>query len=293
MIKKLTLFLIILVSIVLICNQETQAGQIVKSYKTSQPPLIDGMATEDVWENVPTVKTFDPIAQVEIQLKSVHNDSMIFFLVTFPDRDESRQHRNWIWNNELQMYIEGPQREDVFVFKWRLDDKTTDLSIFSDEVYTADIWYWKAVRTDPQGFADDKIQRLYNYPMKNTFEVTSKSGRKMYIQREGDAGKSAYKSKIYVDYEGDEVHRYLLRKPSSSRADVKAKGVWQDGFWTIEFARKLVTGNDDDVNFQTLDASYRFGVSRYEIAGRQPEKTSEQPLFGSGDISEMLTLEFQ
>ena len=94
MIKKMTLFLIILVSIVLICNQETKAGQIVKSYKTSKPPLIDGMATEDIWKNVPTVKTFDPIAQVEIELKSVHNDSMIFSLSpsqteTNPDNTET------------------------------------------------------------------------------------------------------------------------------------------------------------------------------------------------------------
>ena len=293
MMKRWFLFLIVIVSFILVHIQEVKAEQVIKSYKTSQSPLIDGLASEDVWEGVAAVKTFDPIAQIEIQLKSVYNDSTIFFLVSFPDKDESRQHRNWVWNNDSQMYIEGPRREDVFVFKWSLNDETTDLSIFSDEVYTADIWYWKAARTDPKGFADDKIQRLLNYPMKNAYEITSKSGKKMYIQRKGDAGKSTYKSKIYIDYEGDTVNRYSLRTPLSSRADVKAKGVWKDGLWTIEFARELVTGNDDDVNFQALDTSYRFGVSRYEISGRPPEKTSEQPLFGSGDITEMLTLEFQ
>jgi len=107
----------------------------------------------------------------------------------------------------------------------------------------------------------------------------------------GDTGRSSYKTNIFIDYVGNVVQRYTLRQPQSSRADVKAKGVWKDGSWTIEFARPLFTGNSDDVNFQALK-SYGFGVSRYEIAGRPPEN-SDQPLFGSGDISEILTLEFQ
>ena len=293
MMKKWSIFSILIIFIALFSSQEIKAEQVVNSYKTSQSPLVDGLETEDVWKNLEAVKTFDPIAQVEIQIKSVYDDSTIFFLVSFPDKEESRLHRSWIWNKEKEMYEEGPAREDVFVFKWKLNDRTQDLSIFSDETYEADIWYWKAGRSDPQGFADDKIQRLFSLSMKGTFEVTSKSGKKMYILRQGDAGKSTYKTQIYIDYEGDMVHRYILRQPKSSRADVKAKGVWKDGRWTIEFARALVTGNGDDVNFRTLDKSYGFGVSRYEISGRPREELSEQPLFGSGDITEMLTLEFQ
>jgi hypothetical protein len=293
MMKKWSIFSILIIFIALVYNQEIKAEQVVNSYKTSQSPLVDGLETEDVWKNLAAVKTFDPIAQVEIQIKSVYDDSTIFFLVSFPDKEESRLHRSWIWNKEKEMYEEGPAREDVFVFKWKLNDRTQDLSIFSDEPYEADIWYWKAGRSDPQGFADDKIQRLFIYPMRNSYEITSKSGKKMYIQRQGDAGKSTYKTQIYIDYEGDMVHRYILRQPESSRADVKANGVWKDGRWTIEFARPLVTGNGDDVNFRTLDKSYGFGVSRYEISGRPPEELSEQPLFGAGDITEMLTLEFQ
>lgn len=292
MLKKWKIFSVFIIVISLACSQGVKAEQVVKSQKTSKSPQIDGLETEDTWENVLPVTTFDPIAQIKIDIKSVYTDTTIFFLVSFPDKDESRQHRNWIWNKEQKMYEEGPQREDVFVFKWMLGDTTKDLSIFSDEPYVADIWYWKAVRTDPQGFADDKIQRLSNYRTKDSFEITSKSGKKMYIRRQGDAGRSSYKTDIYIDYQGDIVHRYTSRQPQSSRADVKAKGVWKDGRWTIEFARDLITGNDDDVNFQNLDTSYGFGVSRYEIAGRPPEKNSEQPLFGSGDITEMLTLEF-
>ncbi len=290
--NKWQVFLVIVSSIVLVFSHDVKADQVVKSYKTVQSPLLDGLGTDEVWKNAEPVTTYDPIAQVDITIKSVYTDTTIFFLVSFPDTDESRLHRCWVWDKEEKIYKQGAMREDVFVFKWKMDQETKDLSIFSDESYEADTWFWKAQRTDLVGFADDKIQRLFNYPTRNSYELTSKSGRKMHIQRQGDKGRSAYKSQILIDYEEDMVTRYSSRQPESSRADIKAKGAWQDGRWTIEFARALVTGNLDDVNFRSLDKSYGFGVSRYEIAGRPPEENSDQPLYGSGDITELLTLEF-
>jgi hypothetical protein len=285
--------LLFMVGLEMVFTSSLRADQRVISHKTSQAPTIDGLEKEDVWNNVTAVTTYDPIADVDISIKSVYNASTIFFLVSYPDEDESRTHRNWVWNPEQEMYEEGPEREDVFVFKWKLDENIKDLSIYSDMPYEADVWYWKACRTDAQGFADDKIQRLFNYPAIDTLEVISKSGKPMYIKREGDAGRSTYKTKIFVDYQGDVVRRYTLRMPQASRADILAKGVWADGRWTIEFARALDTGKHDDVIFSDLQKNYGFGVSRYEIAGRPIEHDADQPLFGSGDITEALTLEFK
>lgn len=290
--RNWTILLGIILSILLVDSWPVNAKQVLKSYATSQIPMVDGRETEEAWKNIEAVKTYDPIAQVEIKIKSVYSYSTIYFLVSFPDKDESRTHRSWIWNKEKQMYEEGPDREDVFVFKWKMDDTVKDISVFSDTPYAADVWYWKACRSDPEGYADDKIQRLYNYQVKDGFEVTSNSGKKMYLHRQGDNGRSTYKTNIFVEYQGDLIPRYTLRSPQFSRADVKAKGMWQDGRWTIEFARALDTGNGDDVNFLPIDRSYEFGVSRYEIAGR-PQEASEQPFFGSGDITEILILEFQ
>ena len=291
--KTLSTTLASIICLCLIHIQEIYADQILMSYKITHEPVVDGRETEDVWKNIETITTYDPIAQLDIIIKSAYTDTSIFFLISYLDKNESRLHRSWVWNKENKMYDAGPDREDSMVFKWKLDDSTKDLSIFSDETYESDVWFWKACRTDPQGFADDKIQRLYDHAVKDSFEVTSKTGRKMFIQRKGDKGSSSYKTRIFVDFEGEVVPRYTLRQPQSSRADVRARGVWKDGRWTIELARALVTGNDDDINFHTFDKGYEFGVSRYEIAGRQPEPASDQPLYGSGDISEILTLEFQ
>ena len=78
--------------------------------------------------------------------------AIIFFLVVFPDPDESRRHKPWVWEKELKMYEMGPDREDVFIFKWNMDSEQKDLSVYADKSYTADIWFWKACRTDSTGF---------------------------------------------------------------------------------------------------------------------------------------------
>ena len=119
----------------------------------------------------------------------------------------------------------------------------------------------------------------------------SANGATFYFSRHGDEGKSTYKSFSPTENSGDEVEGYLLRNPKGSRADVRAKGVWLDNRWSIEFSRNLNTGHDDDVQFST-DNSYLFGVSRYEIAARKPDPKIDPPNYGSGEISEHLRLKF-
>ena len=70
-----------------------------------------------------------------------------------------------------------------------------------------------------------------------------------------------------------------------------AKGKWQEGSWTIEFERKLDTGNTDDVQFD-LSKEYQFGVSIFSLYGR-PHDPNSPNLYGRGRISEPLVLIFQ
>ncbi|MBU0729008.1 MAG: hypothetical protein KKE17_09825 [Proteobacteria bacterium] len=267
------------------------ADQTLVSAKISTVPIIDGKAEDDAWAVAKAITTHDMVADLDIIIKSVYTDEQIFFLVTFADADESRLHRSWKWDKTKQLYGMGPDREDIFVLKWNLSQHPVDLSIYADNPYTADIWFWKACRTDPQGYADDKIQVLSSEPQNKAEDVFSKSGKTMFLLRTGDQGKSTYKSTILLDYQGDIVPQFTYRQPTASRADVQAKGIWANGRWTLEFARKLNTRHLDDIQFTPV-AAYQFGVSRYEIAGRPEEPESEQPKYGTGDVSENLTLIF-
>ncbi|BBO81869.1 hypothetical protein DSCO28_24350 [Desulfosarcina ovata subsp. sediminis] len=267
------------------------AGQNIIAAKVNRAPVIDGRADDPVWEQSRSYLTQDKKSGIAVTLKAVYTDNRIFFLVRFPDQDESTLHKDWVWNPGLGIYEMGSKREDTFVFKWSMSGNRADLSLESDKSYRADIWFWKANRTDPSGFADDKIQQLTFNPAPKTKTVTSRTGKTAYLSRRGDEGDSAYKSVIFNEYQGDRIPRFKSQPPSGSRADILAKGLWQNHQWTIEFSRRLNTGHLDDIQFDPT-SKYLFGISRYEIAGRKPDPALSQPLYGCGDISENLFLIF-
>lgn len=273
----------------LIHGGPVMAGQDVVSRHVTRSPAIDGIADDDVWKNVPVTVTRDRIANIDIELRSVNTRDMLFFLVRYPDSSESRKHKYLEWNETQKVYRSGPKREDTFVFKWNMEWQPVDLTISGDDPYKADIWYWKANRTDPAGFADDKVHLYGPSKRKKSQFVLSRSGKQFYLMRISDDGRSAYSSQTYDHFSTQEVPRYKNRKPAGSRADVRAKGAWDNGYWTIEFSRKLHTGHADDVQFDR-GLPYIFGVSRYEIAGKPVNPKLDQPLYESGDVGEMLTL---
>lgn len=50
------------------------------------------------------------------------------------------------------------------------------------------------------------------------------------------------------------------------RGNISAAWKWENGVWTIEFSRKLVTGSETDVQFSDLAGTYFFGLAIFENA---------------------------
>ena len=186
-------------------------------------------------------------------------------------------------------YVQGPDREDTFVVKWSMEPLPVDLSMDADEPYRADIWFWKAHRTDHAGYADDKMHIYSRTEVPGAYVLISRQGQRFYVSRDGDAGDAAYANRVYGVYEGERRPPYRYQTPTGSRADVRAKGQWREGLWTVEFSRKRVTDHADDLQFR-WPGRYLFGVSRFEIAGRPPNPQLEEPYYGAGDVSEQLEL---
>ena len=76
-------------------------------------------------------------------------------------------------------------------------------------------------------------------------------GRSVYIRRPEDAG-GPFSETLPAPTAGDRGPSYASRPVSGSAADVVARGVWADGWWTLEFARALRTGNPDDRDLHGL-----------------------------------------
>lgn len=259
---------------------------------SQQTPVIDGTADEAVWDTIRPITTLDAASQRPIQLKSFHNGQSVFILATYPDSGPSESHKSWFWDAREGVYKPGGDREDMFVLKWRISGN--ELSFSPDRVvpHTADIWFWKACRTNPAGFLDDKHQEVTIEKTEDALELPSDQYGTLYLRRVGDAGKSAYEEKIFFEYQGDVLLKYYPRPAEGSRADVRGKGLWKDGRWTIEIQRALDTGHADDVQFSP-GYSYLFAVSLYEMAGVGMEPEWFQPLYKTGNAFDRLTLRIE
>lgn len=274
----------------------------VTSLRTSTPPLVDGDSSDTVWRQARPVLINDKASGETIILTSVYTESDIYFLVQYPDKAENPLHKPWMWDQTANAYREGPHREDTFVFKWNMLDRDVDLSVFSDDDYRADIWYWKANRSNPAGYADDKMHILSSTPsehtgkMFNETEVNEKtpvlsiSGRQRELIRVADQGTPAHSTFKPSEKGAPVLDHYPSSTPEGSRADVRAKGSWQGGFWFVEFRRKLTTGHDDDVQFSPPNPVL-FGVSIFSLYGNKLDAQSPN-LYGMGRISAPLRLRF-
>ncbi|MBU0681424.1 MAG: hypothetical protein KKD73_08385 [Proteobacteria bacterium] len=289
---KKTLFLSLLLLLMPgLAGQAYADGLELVAVKTDAEPVLDGVGNEEMWSTATPVIVHDAIADIDITLKAAHNTAKIFILASFADPDENRQHRTLLWDKKLNAYQNGPEREDTFVIKWSMTSYPTKLTLTENVPYVADIWFWKAMRTDHAGYADDKTHIYRTSKSKNAKTLISENGQIFYLTRDGDAGEAAYETNLVPGFQGDRLPKYTQRQPTESRADIRAKGAWQDGRWTLEFSRKLATGHDDDIEFQ-LDGRYPFAVSRHEVAGRHPEPGSQQPLYGTGEVGEIIHLLF-
>jgi len=268
-----------------------QGSPLLQSIFNKDNPIIDGIANEQLWNNAPSLITHDPIANIDIQLQSVYSTDKISFLVKFADANANKEHKIMYWNQQKQRYITGIEREDTFIFKWSMLPVYMDLSLSSNTPYKADIWYWKSFRTNHQGYADDKIQLYHTKRKKHAQLLISKEGAPFYLSRQGDKGKAAYRTYILLEKTAQKRNKYQQVTPSGSRADIKAKGVWKSGLWTIEWQRALNTTHNDDVQFD-ISNHYYFGVSRFEIAGRKIDPSLQEPNFGAGEINETIQFEF-
>ena len=159
------------------------ANPVLKSVKVNVPPEIDGQATDSAWSGAPSITTHDKVADIDIKISSVYDQDNVYMLVSFADETEDRQHKIIHWNEDKQRYITGLEREDSFVFKWNMLSSVIDISLLAEISYKADIWYWKSMRTDHAGFADDKMHFYDFKKSKNARLLISKNGSYFYHVR--------------------------------------------------------------------------------------------------------------
>jgi hypothetical protein len=244
------------------------------------PPQIDGNAED--W------KAYQPVdvpLEGNLNIKNVSVLSGIagdevFFLFQWKDDTHDTEHKPYIWDATKGKYSSGEQAEDRFAINFGMDgDFTYDW--ISGNSFTADMWHWKAARTNPIGLANDKQTIITTEETKKAYKVKASNGKDIYILRPSDAGDQLYTTVRYATKEKDIMPKYILNENAKgSVSDVKAKGTWKDGQWTLELKRKLNTGNADDVVF-TPGTAVSAAIAVFDHSGNEKH-----------NISKTLTIQF-
>ncbi len=255
-------------------------------------PEVDGDGSDAVWSQAQSIETLDFSSQRAIELRAGYYDGKIYLLARYPDEAASETHKSWEWDAQEKIYKPMMDREDMLVLKWAMEGSYMGFDPDKVEPHKADIWFWKACRTNPAGYFDDKYQLMTREEADKALVVPSDKFGTLYLQRIADEGKSAYREETPLDYGGDYIGLYYPRQPEGSRADVVGKGRWQNGYWTIEACRQLNTEHDDDIQFET-GKEYPFVVTLYEMACSAVEPEWWQPLYRTGNAFDRLILSIE
>ena len=154
---------------------------------------------------------------------------------------------------------------------------------------TIDMWHVKNVRTSPLGQVDDQFM-----DSTDNAKANKSFGRKGDLKTGGGYTNNINKDKTgpaYMNFPPSEKAKYYvlpsLKTPfidifkpgdvvpgividafQGPRADIEMRGKWDNGVWTLEIRRKLVTtgekANIQDVQFDDLNKAYSFGVAVFD-----------------------------
>jgi len=253
--------------------------------RVADGPVVDGALTEPLWSVAPlTVKVRQPVSSsgigdVEAELRAAHDGTFLYLAASWPDPTESVIKARWV-RRDGEWRSDSDQDEDRLALMFAAGqvtgfaDRGCQAVCHGEVMRTVarrervDVWHWKAARTNPMGYADDEW-------WDDTRQAVAESGgRKPDASRPGAAGPRSNRSGAgpaftfapgvvpgpflrEVDaapYQPEtaleSLPGYVLRRARGSRADVMAVAQWRDGRWTVEFRRRLATGQPDDVVFE-------------------------------------------
>ena len=210
------------------------------------PIQLDGEIAD--WEGV--TGTVVPLSGQggadRLEMRAAIRDDRIYVLVIWDDTSKNDLHKPYKWSEALQTYKKTDLMEDRFALSMRISGDFTANKLDGSE-FTADVWHWKANRSNPIGLAHDKSWRVSRTPFEKSRAFETENGGVVHMERPGDAGDRLYKVVRHYARKGEIMPLYELDgEARGSIADVQANGVWRDGRWYLELSRLLDTGHDDD-----------------------------------------------
>ena len=223
-----------------------QAAEVLPAPSIDHEIVLDGNI--DDWAAVPgtTVALQGDGGVDSVEIKWAVRGDRIYMLAVWADSTENILHKPYKWDEAEKAYTKTKEKEDRFAISLAMSGDFT-ANKMAGQPFEADVWHWKASRSNPAGIAHDKWWKVALEPFEKGEEVTMENGQTLYMGRISDKGDKLYKSVKYDTKQEDVMPRYEVNtNAQGSIADIKAKGVWRDGHWYLEISRALNTGHADD-----------------------------------------------
>lgn len=227
--------------------QAAPPAQTLEARTIDQPITLDGELHD--WSSLRGITV--PLTGVggadRVQLAAAIHGDRIYLLAVWDDPTKDDLHKPYKWNEAAHDYEKTERMEDRFAISFAMSGDFSANKLDGSE-FTADVWHWKASRSNPAGLAHDKWWRISRTRFDKSREFRTVDGGTVHIARPSDAGDQLYKPVRYHLKHDDLMPLYEVNlQAQGSVADVQAKGVWRDGRWYLELSRRLDTGHDDDV----------------------------------------------
>lgn len=192
-----------------------------------------------------------------------------------------------IWN--IDNSIEDFEFDGCFTACHRSDDgdpKPYGNKYTENEGEIGDIWHWKSVRNLNQMHDQylDSVAYSADTPEAGRHSDPSDSGGYRNninedktapafmpagdFPHDGSPGFILESEAIPFDASlfepGDRLPAIIISEFVGDGGDISAGWQWEDGVWTLEIGRALVTGSEFDVQFDDLAAVYYFGIANFD-----------------------------
>jgi hypothetical protein len=220
-------------------------------------PIVDGLFSDAAWLGAErfTFEVRGASGKIPVSAWAVWSPERIWVMLRWPDRSKDDVHRPWVWSREARAHVAGREVEDALSLSFAREGRLGECMLSGREA-VSDLWTWRAARTDPSGFAEDATLTLSLKPLARAASYPARSGGVVFVQETADAGVGPWEAKPAGEHAGDRVPSFATRIPSGSAGDVAAKASWKDGFWLVEFSRRLSTGDPADLALSASREAY-------------------------------------
>ncbi|MFQ5832637.1 MAG: ethylbenzene dehydrogenase-related protein [Candidatus Thorarchaeota archaeon] len=262
---------------------------------TSATITLDGEDSEAAWGDADSLSLLDVEGSgIDVTLKALHDDNYLYMYATWTDSTESNTRHGWSYDGVNWTNIGG--NEDRMNFAWSIGGAEIACGhdpAGDDTTVLFDVWHWKASRTGPAGWADDKYwdgtgRHADTKTAGGYFDnsvVAQEGGNGTAITtalgNSSDVTAFSNEDRPFWDANGDPISwsggvnstpltdfipGYKTVLPAGSRGDVHTGSRHDGSAWHVEYRRVLATGNDDDIDF-AVESTYTFYLSLHDNAG--------------------------